>query len=581
MNRRSRPFRKHKLLIFALAAITLASTAHAQLSTEDLTGTLTPTDLANTLVGGGITVSNVTFTGVEIAGGEFAGGTGIIGFESGILLSSGDIVDVIGPNTSDGQSTNSGQPGDADLDALAGFDTFDAAILEFDFVPDGSVVSFNYVFSSEEYNEYVNSDFNDVFGFFVNEVNCALVEGDPVTINTINNGNPFNTDPRSHPELYINNDLDDGGGSINTEMDGLTVVLTCTAAVEANETNHMKLAIADGSDFILDSNVFLEAESFVVIQESIILSPEFATNPVGTEHTVTATVFDEFADPLPDRSVTIEITSGPNAGVSGTGVTDESGMFSLTYTDAAGPGVDILIASFEDSEGQTQFSNEAQKEWLAGDQDPPECYLLSVDPGPPMAIQIFTQDTGSGMADITVLDSDNATVNIPDFAVGTTDPVIVNAGKVDQTLPAFILLEVTDVDGNSTECDPVLAKMEIPQNRQRAVERFKDIPSVERFVTVKGGIPGVRMVAIAVNRKMVAFVPLKANQEKTLDLGPAIPSRKNTIAIWAFGRPGSTVTVLISDGVGADESLRVMPGRTSRGGMTDSNRDLTWGKRKR
>ena len=57
--------------------------------------------------------------------------------------------------------------------------------------------------------------------------------------------------------------MDDGGGAIDTEMDGLTVVLTCQGSVNANATNHMKLAIADASDFILDANVLLKAGSFV------------------------------------------------------------------------------------------------------------------------------------------------------------------------------------------------------------------------------------------------------------------------------------------------------------------------------
>jgi hypothetical protein len=241
----------------------VAPIAHASpgLVTEDLTGPLTPTDLANELSGAGVTVSNVTFTGEEIAGGKFGGGTGIVGFESGIILSSGDVANVIGPNVEDGKTTSHGGPGDTDLTALSGVPTLDAAVLEFDFTPDKSQVAFNFVFASDEYNEYVHSAYNDVFGFFVNGTNCATVGGDPVSINTINNGNPHNTDPREHPDLYRNNDLQDGGGSIDTEMDGLTVVLTCHANVTQNATNHMKLAIADGSDTILDSDVFLQTGS--------------------------------------------------------------------------------------------------------------------------------------------------------------------------------------------------------------------------------------------------------------------------------------------------------------------------------
>ena len=43
----------------------------------------------------------------------------------------------------------------------------DAAVLEFDFVPTDDTVQFRYVFGSNEYLTWINSMFNDVFGFFV------------------------------------------------------------------------------------------------------------------------------------------------------------------------------------------------------------------------------------------------------------------------------------------------------------------------------------------------------------------------------------------------------------------------------
>jgi hypothetical protein len=238
--------------------------AATALSTEDLNGPLTPADLVNALVGDGISISNVTYTGSTFSAGTFSGGTGIVGFESGIILSTGSIANVIGPNISDGITWVSTWPGDDDLTNLSGFPTQDAAVLEFDFVPAGNAVTFRYVFASDEYNEYVHTQYNDVFAFFVNGVNCATIGGDPVSINTINNGNPYDSVPRENPDYYINNDLSDGGGAIDTEMDGLTVVMVCDANVTADATNHMKLAIADASDALLDANVFLEEGSFVV-----------------------------------------------------------------------------------------------------------------------------------------------------------------------------------------------------------------------------------------------------------------------------------------------------------------------------
>jgi hypothetical protein len=253
--------------VLAAMAIGAPAASAAGLTTHSLGVDLTAADLAGALVGSGVTVSNAQFTGANVAGGTFSGGgTGadaIIGFDQGVILSTGLIESVVGPNTSDSTSTGNGQPGDVDLDALlpAGQDTFDAAVLTFDFVPDASSVSFRYVFSSEEYNEYVGSEFNDVFAFFVNGTNCATVDGEPVSVNTVNGGNPFGTGA-SNAALFRNNSLNDPGpATIDTEMDGLTIVLSCFAPVSPNQTNTMKLAIADVGDSAYDSNVFIEAGS--------------------------------------------------------------------------------------------------------------------------------------------------------------------------------------------------------------------------------------------------------------------------------------------------------------------------------
>jgi hypothetical protein len=261
-----RPFIGVVLAIATLA--TTAPTASARLTTNDLAGgSPTATQLAQNLAGAGVTVANATYTGAPAAAGTFAGGNGIVGFASGVVMGTGAVASVAGPNVQDYLTTQHGTPGDADLDALVGGSTGDAAVLQFDVVPTEGLLTFSYVFSSDEYNEFVGDGvmarFNDVFAFYVNGQNCALVPGtsDPVSINTINGGNPPVV--AKHPELYRNNDPSDGGGSIGTEMDGLTVVLTCAAAVTVGQPNHVKLAIADRSDRALDSNVFLQQGSFI------------------------------------------------------------------------------------------------------------------------------------------------------------------------------------------------------------------------------------------------------------------------------------------------------------------------------
>jgi alpha-tubulin suppressor-like RCC1 family protein len=295
------------------------------LVTQDLSQDLTAQDLASTLVGPGITVSNVTYTGAPVAGGTFTGGTGIIGFESGIILSSGAVAGVVGPNNTTAFTLGNGTAGDTDLAALSGSSTYDAAVLEFDFVPAAATatpgaqaaglttsnITFNYVFGSEEYNEFVGS-FNDVFAFYINGVNCATVGADPVSINTINN--------TSHPELYINNDLPTP--SLNTQLDGLTVVLTCQAVVTPGVTNHMKLAIADATDNVVDSDVFLQAGSFVIAPTPTTTATDTATaTPTSTitetppaTSTATATPANTAIPTVTDTPVvTSTATSTPTA----------------------------------------------------------------------------------------------------------------------------------------------------------------------------------------------------------------------------------------------------------------------------
>ncbi len=239
------------------------------MSVVDLAGGLTPLDLAEALIGSGPNapiISNVTYTGANVSAGTFTGGSTVFGFETGVVLGSGDVKLVPGPNVSDGATYNAGLPGDADLEGLIpGYTTNDACVLEFDFeCPVLNVISFEYVFSSDEYNEYVNTSFNDVFGFFVNGQNIALLPDmvTTVSINNVNCNNPYGPPTGSNCDLYINNDLSDGGGMIDTEMDGFTVVLTATITVDPG-VNHIKLAIADAGDHILDSNVLIKGESFL------------------------------------------------------------------------------------------------------------------------------------------------------------------------------------------------------------------------------------------------------------------------------------------------------------------------------
>jgi hypothetical protein len=222
----------------------------------------TAENLAQAIVGSGISISNVTYTGAEAASGYFSGGLAAgIGIESGIVLTSGYAANLNGTtNTSDNITGNNGLSGDFDLNSLIpGYTTYDATVLAFDFISTGDSAYFNYVFGSDEYNEYVGSSFNDVFGFFFNGENIALIPGTtvPVSINNINLS--------SYATFYNNNDPSDFGSSTSFpfEYDGFTSVFTAViTGLTAGQTYSLKLAIADAGDYILDSGVFIQAGSF-------------------------------------------------------------------------------------------------------------------------------------------------------------------------------------------------------------------------------------------------------------------------------------------------------------------------------
>lgn len=346
-----------------IAAVLLApGLAVAQLTVQDQTDpTVTPASLAQELGGAGVTINTVTYFGTTKSSGHFQGGATIVGFAQGVILSSGWATDTIGPNTNDGTSRTLGTGGDPDLTALSGFQTFDRTVLEFNIVPQANTLTFDYVFGSEEYNEWVHSIFNDVFAFFVNGVNCAHVPTttQAVSINTVNGGNPFGVNAQ-HPEFYRNNDPNDPGATINTGADGLTTVFTCTATVNPGVNNHIKLAIADASDTVLDSYVFLRANSFV--SSNIALTPLTATNPLGTTHTVTATVLEN-GQPAANKLVTFIVNSGPHTGTTGTDVTNEQGRAFFTYLGLFA-GTDIIQASYIGPQGTLQQSNTVEKIWV-------------------------------------------------------------------------------------------------------------------------------------------------------------------------------------------------------------------------
>jgi len=227
-------------------------------------------DMAQAMFGTGISIVTASYSGAASASGIYSDGDavapGVTPSESGVILSTGRATDITNSagdaNTSAGTTTNQGLGGDDDLTAVSGQATFDAAVFEADFVPEGSTLTMQVVFSSEEYLEYVNSGFNDAVGVWVNGVQAELTVGSgDITINNIND--------TSNSNLYIDNPA--SAESFNTEMDGFTVALTLKAPVKAGEVNSIKIGIADGGDAAFDSNLLIAGQS---VQTALVAGDE-------------------------------------------------------------------------------------------------------------------------------------------------------------------------------------------------------------------------------------------------------------------------------------------------------------------
>ncbi|GAA3953181.1 choice-of-anchor L family PEP-CTERM protein [Allohahella marinimesophila] len=243
------------------AALALASSsASALVITETSSGQA----LLASILGSGVSAdsTSVNYIGESGQAAFFSGGSSAgIGIDSGILLTSGKASIATGPNSSSEAGKRWGSAGDADLDALVSGETRDANVLEFDFTSTGGDLFFNYVFASDEYNEYVDTQFNDVFAFYVDGINIALIGDDPVSVNTVNCGNT-GTASGMNCGLFNNNDGLGSSAAFDIEYDGFTDVFTASITGLTAGTHSMKLAIADRSDGYLDSGVFIQANSF-------------------------------------------------------------------------------------------------------------------------------------------------------------------------------------------------------------------------------------------------------------------------------------------------------------------------------
>ena len=236
----------------------------------------TPQQLIENILIGSSCITNVTVT--NVSGGNFNGADQSYGyfnangstfpFQSGIVLSTGRLANVEGPNATLSDDDAPNWLGDRDLEnTLNENNTTNATIIEFEFTPIASQISFRYLFASEEYQvgDANTCQYSDLFGFLIRNVNdpfytnIALIPNTqtPVKVTTVHPNIPNGCAAQN--ETYFGS-WNDGTAPIN--FNGQTAVLTAIANVVPNETYRVKLVIADEKNPRYDSAVFLEAGSF-------------------------------------------------------------------------------------------------------------------------------------------------------------------------------------------------------------------------------------------------------------------------------------------------------------------------------
>jgi len=279
-------------LLFSIIALLFVQQTKAQLNITNQGASAQV--VVNSIISGGLTISNAIINCPTNAYGSFTNGaTTCINLESGLLLSTGNINNIglpagtqnFGPNFSTDNGSDCNDPQLTSLEPLA---TNDCCILDFDVVPSCNTLRIRFVFGSEEYPEYVNSTFNDAFGFFVTGTNPAGVNYNNTNVATLPDNVTIvsvdNVSPVTNNAFYINNE-----NCTNISLDGITVVLTREIEVVPCETYHFKLAIADALDGIYDSGVFVDFLECVNALGTTVASTPASCNGNDGTASVTAT----------------------------------------------------------------------------------------------------------------------------------------------------------------------------------------------------------------------------------------------------------------------------------------------------
>lgn len=219
-------------------------------------------NMANAIMGDGITVVSASYTGDSRSSGTYSGGDstapGATPGDTGVILSTGKAHDFTNfhgqSNNASETSTNTrGVDNDAGFNSIAGGNTYDAAILDIDFIPTGDTMTMQFTLSSEEYAGNLGA-FSDIIGVWINGNYVPMVIGDgDADVQNINSG--------ANENLF----LDNTGGAFSTEMNGLSITMTLTIPVNSGEVNSIRIGVADQGNSAYDTNLLIAGNSMQTI----------------------------------------------------------------------------------------------------------------------------------------------------------------------------------------------------------------------------------------------------------------------------------------------------------------------------
>ncbi len=252
--------------LFSFAQITVDETLTVQELVEDVLINSACADVSNFS-----SLSGVDF-GESASIGAFDGNGSDFPFESGIILSSGYIMNAPGPNLTTHSDGGFSWPGDTDLEAFTtATNTNNASWIQFDFVPYVNEISFNFIMASEEYNQNFECTYSDAFAFILTDQNTGISEnlavlpGTNIPIEVTNIRPEVPGQCSAVNEQYFdkyNFEPFNPAADAAIDFNGQIVQLTASSPVTPGNPYTIKLVVADETDTAFDMAVFLEANSF-------------------------------------------------------------------------------------------------------------------------------------------------------------------------------------------------------------------------------------------------------------------------------------------------------------------------------